>query len=208
MAVNFIEGIKPCSDAKVGIVVSRFNSFICERLLEGALDTLKREGQVEDSNITVVRVPGAIEIPLTLELMAQSGKFDALIALGCVIRGATYHFEVVANECAKGITQVTLKNSCIVSNGVLTTNTIDEAIQRAGSKAGNKGSEAASAALEMINVTRQLSLVLTEPKPCEARLGLRSFFLRFLWIKLRVQSLLRCVIRRATLRCRRFINGS
>lgn len=156
MAVNFIEGIKPCSDAKVGIVVSRFNSFICERLLEGALDTLKREGQVEDSNITVVRVPGAIEIPLTLELMAQSGKYDALIALGCVIRGATYHFEVVANECAKGITQVTLKNSCIVSNGVLTTNTIDEAIQRAGSKAGNKGSEAASAALEMINVTRQL----------------------------------------------------
>lgn len=156
MAVNFIEGIKPCSDAKIGIVVSRFNSFICERLLEGALDTLKREGQVEDSNVTVVRVPGAIEIPLALDLMAKSGKYDALIALGCVIRGATYHFEVVANECAKGITQVTLKHDCIVSNGVLTTNTIDEAVQRAGSKAGNKGSEAASAALEMINVTRQL----------------------------------------------------
>lgn len=156
MAVNFIEGIKPCSDAKVGIVVSRFNSFICERLLEGALDTLKREGQVDDSNITVVRVPGAIEIPLTLEAMAQQGKYDALIALGCVIRGATYHFEVVANECAKGITQVTLANKCIVANGVLTTNTIDEAVQRAGSKAGNKGAEAASAALEMINVMRQL----------------------------------------------------
>ena len=156
MSVNFIDGIKPCQDAKVGIVVSRFNSFICERLLDGALDTLKREGQVCDENITVVRVPGAIEIPLALEAMAKSGKYDALIALGCVIRGATYHFEVVANECAKGITQVTLSNQKIVSNGVLTTNTLDEAVQRAGSKAGNKGSEAASAALEMINVMRQL----------------------------------------------------
>lgn len=156
MPVTYIEGIKPCQDAKVAIVVSRFNSFISERLLEGALDTLKREGQVSEDNITVVRVPGAIEIPVALEALAQSGKYDALIALGCVIRGATYHFEVVANECAKGITQVTLQNKVIVSNGVLTTNTIDEAVQRAGSKAGNKGSEAASAALEMINVMRQL----------------------------------------------------
>ena len=156
MAVKFIEGIKPCADAKVGIVVTRFNSFICERLLEGALDTLKREGQVADENITVVRVPGAIEIPVTLEAMAKSKKFDALVALGCVIRGATYHFEVVANECAKGITQVTLQSETVITNGVLTTNTIDEAVQRAGSKAGNKGSEAASAALEMINVMRQV----------------------------------------------------
>lgn len=156
MAINFIEGVKPCQDAKVGIVVSRFNSFICERLLEGALDTLKRDGLVADDNITVVHVPGAIEIPLALEAMAKSKKYDALIALGCVIRGATYHFEVVANECAKGITQVTLGNETIVANGVLTTNTIDEAVQRAGSKAGNKGCEAASAALEMINVMRQL----------------------------------------------------
>ncbi len=156
MAVKFIEGIKPCEDAKVGIVVSRFNSFICEPLLSGAIDTLRRDGLVNEDNITVVRVPGAIEIPLALEAMAKSGKYDALIALGCVIRGATYHFEVVANECAKGITQVTLQNQTIVSNGVLTTNTIDEAVQRAGSKAGNKGSEAAAAALEMINVMRQL----------------------------------------------------
>lgn len=156
MAVKFIEGVKPCSDAKVGIVVSRFNSFICEPLLAGAIDTLHRDGLIEDDNITVVRVPGAVEIPLALEAMAKSGKYDALIALGCVIRGSTYHFEIVANECAKGITQVTLSNQIIVSNGVLTTNTIDEAVQRAGSKAGNKGSEAAAAALEMINVMRQL----------------------------------------------------
>lgn len=156
MAVRYIEGIKPCQDAKIGIVVSRFNSFICERLLEGAIDTLKREGLVAEDNITVVRVPGAVEIPLALDAMAKSGKFDALIALGCVIRGATYHFEVVANESAKGITQVTLSNDVIVANGVLTTNTIDEAVQRAGSKAGNKGCEAAGAALEMINVMRQL----------------------------------------------------
>lgn len=156
MAINFIEGIKPCPEGKFGIVVSRFNSFICERLLEGALDTLKREGQVADENITVVRVPGAIEIPVALDAMAKSKKYDALIALGCVIRGATYHFEVVANECAKGITQVTLSNHISVANGVLTTNTIDEAVQRAGSKAGNKGSEAASSALEMVNVMKQL----------------------------------------------------
>lgn len=157
MPINYIEGVKPCQDAKVAIVVSRFNSFICERLLEGAIDTLKRDGLVSEDNITVVRVPGAIEIPLALEALANSKKYDALIALGCVIRGATYHFEVVANECAKGITQVTLKNQTIVANGVLTTNTIDEAVQRAGSKAGNKGCEAASAALEMINVMRQIA---------------------------------------------------
>ncbi|MCK0527013.1 6,7-dimethyl-8-ribityllumazine synthase [Anaerobiospirillum sp. NML120449] len=156
MSVNFIEGIKPCQDARFGIVVSRFNSFICERLVEGAIDSLKRDGLVPEENITVVRVPGAIEIPLALDAMAASGKYDALIALGCVIRGATYHFEVVANECAKGITQVTLNRQVIISNGVLTTNTLDEAVQRAGSKAGNKGSEAAAAALEMVNVMRQL----------------------------------------------------
>lgn len=156
MAINYIEGVKPCPEAKFGIVISRFNSFICERLLEGAIDTLKREGLVPEENITVVRVPGAIEIPVALEAMAKSNKYDALIALGCVIRGATYHFEVVANECAKGITQVTLANKICIANGVLTTNTIDEAVQRAGSKAGNKGCEAASSALEMVNVMKQL----------------------------------------------------
>ncbi len=156
MAIKFIEGIKPCREGRFAVVVSRFNSFVCERLLEGALDTLRREGEVPDEHITVVRVPGAIEIPVALEHLAKSGKYDALIALGCVIRGSTYHFEVVANECAKGITQVTLSHGIPVANGVLTTDTLEQAVQRAGSKAGNKGSEAASSALEMVNVIKAI----------------------------------------------------
>ena len=147
MSIKVIEGNKPCRDGKFAIVVSRFNSFICERLVEGAIDTLKREGEVPEENITLVRVPGAIEIPVVLEKLAASNKYDALIALGCVIRGSTYHFEVVANECAKGITQVTLKYATPIANGVLTTESIEQAVQRAGSKAGNKGSEAAASAL-------------------------------------------------------------
>lgn len=156
MSIKVIEGNKPCRDGKFAIVVSRFNSFICERLVEGAIDTLKREGEVPEENITLVRVPGAIEIPVVLEKLAASNKYDALIALGCVIRGSTYHFEVVANECAKGITQVTLKYATPIANGVLTTESIEQAVQRAGSKAGNKGSEAAASALEMVNVLKAL----------------------------------------------------
>ena len=156
MSIKVIEGNKPCRDGKFAIVVSRFNSFICERLVEGALDTLKREGEVPEENITLVRVPGAIEIPVVLEKLAASNQYDGLIALGCVIRGSTYHFEVVANECAKGITQVTLKYATPIANGVLTTDTIEQAVQRAGSKAGNKGSEAAASALEMANVLKAL----------------------------------------------------
>ena len=154
MSIKVIEGNKPCRDGKFAIVVSRFNSFICERLVEGAIDTLKREGEVPEENITLVRVPGAIEIPVVLEKLAASNKYDALITLGCVIRGSTYHFEVVANECAKGITQVTLKYATPIANGVLTTESIEQAVQRAGSKAGNKGSEAAASALEMANVLK------------------------------------------------------
>ncbi|WP_294564993.1 6,7-dimethyl-8-ribityllumazine synthase [Succinatimonas hippei] len=154
--MKVIEGNKPCRDGKFAIVVSRFNSFICERLVEGAIDTLKREGEVPEENITLVRVPGAIEIPVVLEKLAASNKYDALIALGCVIRGSTYHFEVVANECAKGITQVTLKYATPIANGVLTTESIEQAVQRAGSKAGNKGSEAAASALEMANVLKAI----------------------------------------------------
>lgn len=149
---KIIEGNKPCRDGKFAIIVSRFNSFITERLLEGALDTLKREGEVKEENITIIRVPGAIEIPVVAEALAKKGGYAGIICLGCVIRGATYHFEVVANECSKGITHVSLKYAVPVANGVLTTNTIDEAVQRAGSKAGNKGCEAASSALEMANV--------------------------------------------------------
>ncbi|MCR5536033.1 MAG: 6,7-dimethyl-8-ribityllumazine synthase [Succinivibrio sp.] len=156
MSVNKIEGILPCPQARVALVVSRFNSFICERLLEGALDTLKREGQVPEEQITVIHVPGAIEIPLTCQKACESKNYDAVIALGCVIRGSTYHFEVVANECAKGLSQVNLKYGIPVTNGVLTTDNLDQAVQRAGSKMGNKGSEAAASALEMINVIAQL----------------------------------------------------
>ena len=157
MSVNVIEGNKPCRDRKFAIVVSRFNSLICERLVEGAIDTLKREGEVKEENITVVRVPGAIEIPVVCEKIAASKKVDAIIALGCVIRGSTYHFEVVANECAKGMTQVMLKHAIPVANGVLTVDKLEQAVERAGTHAGNKGSEAASSALEMVNVIKQFS---------------------------------------------------
>ena len=155
MSLKVIEGNKPCRDGKSAIVVSRFNSMICERLVEGALDVLKREGEVPEENITLVRVPGAIEIPVVCEKIAQSKKFDAIITLGCVIRGSTYHFEIVANECAKGVTQVSLNHSIPVSNGVLTVDTLEQAIERAGTHAGNKGCEAASAALEMVNIIKQ-----------------------------------------------------
>ena len=155
MSVKIIEGIKPCKEGKFAIVVSRFNSVICERLAEGAIDTLKREGEVSEENITLVRVPGAIEIPVTCDKIAKSGKYDAIIALGCVIRGSTYHFEIVANECAKGIAQVALKYSIPVANGVITVDTLEQAIERAGAHVGNKGSEAASSALEMVNVIKQ-----------------------------------------------------
>jgi 6,7-dimethyl-8-ribityllumazine synthase len=155
MSIKVIEGNKPCRDGKFAIVVSRFNSLICERLVEGAQDVLKREGEVPDENITLVRVPGAIEIPVVCEKIAKSGKYDAIIALGCVIRGSTYHFEIVANECAKGITQVTLNHSIPVANGVLTVDTLEQAIERAGTHAGNKGAEAASSALEMVNIIKQ-----------------------------------------------------
>ncbi len=154
--MKIIEGSLVASQAKVAIAVSRFNSFITERLVEGALDVLKRQGDVQDDNITIVRVPGAVELPLTVEKLAESGQYDAVIALGCVIRGATYHFEIVANESSKGLTQVMLKSGIPVAFGVLTTDNLDQAVQRAGSKAGNKGAEAALSALEMINVLKQI----------------------------------------------------
>ncbi len=156
MSIRIIEGNRPCRDGKFAIVISRFNSFITERLLEGALDTLKRDGEVLDENITVIRVPGALEIPVAVQKAAKSGKFDAIIALGLVERGSTYHFEIVANESAKGICHVSLEEGIPVANGILTTDTLEQAIERAGSKAGNKGSEAASSALEMVNVLKAI----------------------------------------------------
>ncbi len=148
---KYIEGNLKGDGKKLGIVVARFNSFLSERLLEGAIDALVRSG-VESDDIDVARVPGAFEIPLVTQKMAKSGKYDAVICLGVVIRGATPHFDFVAGEVAKGSAQVMLDTGIPVLFGVLTTETIEQAIERAGSKAGNKGSEVAVAALEMINL--------------------------------------------------------
>ena len=155
MSMKQIEGDLVARGARIGIVLGRFNGFIGERLLEGALDTLTRHG-VETTQIEVVRVPGAFEIPLALKLMAQSGKYDALIALGAVIRGSTPHFDYVAGECAKGLGQVMMANDLPVAFGVLTVDTIEQAIERAGTKAGNKGVDAALTAIEMINLVKKL----------------------------------------------------
>ncbi len=149
--VKYIEGDLQAAGKKFGIVVSRFNSFIAERLLDGALDTLQRSGTADD-DIEVARVPGAFEIPLMAQKMVKSGRYDAVICLGAVIRGATSHYELVANEAAKGIAQVSLEHEIPLVFGVITTDTIEQAIERAGSKAGNKGSEAASVAIEMVNI--------------------------------------------------------
>ena len=154
--MNIVQGNIESKNAKVAIVVSRFNSFLVESLLEGAVDTLKRFGQVADDNITVVRVPGAVELPLAARRVAASGKFDGIIALGAVIRGGTPHFEFVAGECNKGLAQVALEFDVPVSFGVLTTDTIEQAIERSGTKAGNKGGEAALGLLEMVNVLQEL----------------------------------------------------
>lgn len=142
-------------DKKIGIVVSRFNEFISSKLLAGALDALQRHG-VADENITVAWVPGAFEVPLITKKMAQSGKYDAVIALGCIIRGATPHFDYVANEAAKGVGHVMLDTGVPVLFGILTTENIEQAIERAGTKAGNKGADAAMGALEMINLLEQI----------------------------------------------------
>ncbi|RJG51553.1 6,7-dimethyl-8-ribityllumazine synthase [Motilimonas pumila] len=154
--MKVIEGAIAAPNAKVAIVISRFNSFINDSLLAGALDTLKRSGQVKEENITLVRVPGAVELPLATKRVAAAKKYDAIIALGCVIRGGTPHFDFVAGECNKGLAQVAMDYDVPVAFGVLTTDTIEQAIERAGTKAGNKGSEAALGALEMVNVLSQL----------------------------------------------------
>ncbi|HIJ79643.1 MAG: 6,7-dimethyl-8-ribityllumazine synthase [Desulfobulbaceae bacterium] len=153
---KFFEGNLQADGKKFGIVIARFNSFIAERLLEGALDTMQRSG-VNGDDIEVARVPGAYEIPLVAQKMARSGRYDAIICLGAVIRGATPHFDFVANEAAKGIAQASMESGVPIIFGVLTTDTIEQAIERAGSKAGNKGSECAAAAIEMVNLLPQLA---------------------------------------------------
>ncbi len=149
-----IEGKLLAQGLKFGIVLSRFNDFMGQKLLEGALDALKRHGAL-DENIEIVRVPGAFELPITVKKMAQSGRYDALIALAVIIRGATPHFDYVAAEATKGIAQVQLETGVPIGFGVITADTIEQAIERAGSKAGNKGWQAAMAAIEMANVLRQ-----------------------------------------------------
>ena len=155
MTVETIEGALNIYDARFCIVVARFNSFIVESLLQGALYTLKRHG-AQESDITIVRVPGAFEMPLALEKVAAKAEYDAIIALGAVIRGGTPHFDYVAGECVKGMAQVSLKHAIPVSFGVLTVDSIEQAIERAGTKAGNKGAEAAMSAVEMVNLLRQI----------------------------------------------------
>lgn len=148
---NFIEGNLKADGKKFAIVVARFNSFLVEKLLEGALDSLVRSGATE-SDIDVVRVPGAFEIPLVAKKLAGAQKYDAVIVLGVVIRGATPHFDVVVNEVSKGSAQASLETGVPVLFGVLTTESIEQAIERSGTKAGNKGSEVAVAAIEMANL--------------------------------------------------------
>ena len=153
--ITLIEGHLTQCDGPYAIVASRFNSFIVDSLLNGALGTLKQHG-VADNQITVVRVPGAMEIPLATQRLAASQKYVAVIAIGAVIRGSTPHFEYVAGECSKSLAQIALQYNIPVTFGVLTVDTIEQAIERAGTKAGNKGADAAISALEMVSLLRQL----------------------------------------------------
>jgi 6,7-dimethyl-8-ribityllumazine synthase len=150
--MNIIEGNFRATGKKFALVVSRFNSFVVESLVDGALDALERHGEVNEQDITLVRVPGAYELPIAAKKLAEQNKYDAIIALGAVIRGGTPHFEFVAGECNKGLAQVSLEYGIPVSFGVITTDSIEQAIERSGTKAGNKGAEAAISALEMVNV--------------------------------------------------------
>ncbi|EAR22800.1 6,7-dimethyl-8-ribityllumazine synthase [Nitrococcus mobilis] len=150
-----IEGDFTACEGRFAIVASRFNRFIVDNLLEGALDTLRRHGVAEHA-ITVIRVPGAYEMPLVVNRVARSGQYDAIIALACVIRGGTPHFDYVAGACARGIAEASLAHDVPIGFGVLTTDTIEQAIERAGTKAGNKGTEATLSALETASLLRRL----------------------------------------------------
>jgi 6,7-dimethyl-8-ribityllumazine synthase len=150
-----LEGKISAEGYRFGLVVSRFNDFISSKLLEGALDALKRHGGTEEQ-VLLVRVPGAFEIPLVAKKLAESGKVDAVICLGAVIRGSTPHFDYVAAEVSKGIAVVALDTKVPVAFGVLTTDNLEQAIERAGTKSGNKGWDAAVAAMEMVNLFKQL----------------------------------------------------
>jgi 6,7-dimethyl-8-ribityllumazine synthase len=154
--IKTIEGDFSGSQANYSLVVGRWNSFVVEHLLAGAIDALRRHG-VDEKHITIVRAPGAFEIPLVCKKVADSGSADAIIALGAVIRGGTPHFEYVAGECTKGIAQVSMEYGLPISFGVLTVDSIEQAVERAGTKAGNKGEEAAMSALEMVSLLAKLN---------------------------------------------------
>ena len=149
------EGELVIRDARIALLVSRFNSFVVESLLQGALDTLKRHG-ADERDLQLVRVPGAYEMPIAAQRLAASKRFDAIIALGAVIRGGTPHFEYVAGECTRGLSAVSLKYDIPIGFGVLTVDSIEQAIERSGTKAGNKGAEAALSVIEMVNLLRSL----------------------------------------------------
>jgi 6,7-dimethyl-8-ribityllumazine synthase len=153
---NIIQGDLAAKGLRFGIVAARFNDFITARLLDGAIDALQRHGATE-GDIDVVKVPGSYEIPLAAKQLAESGKYHAVICLGAVIRGATPHFEYVSAEVSKGVAMVSLESGLPVIFGVLTTDTIEQAIERAGTKSGNKGWDAALSAIEMANVMHQLT---------------------------------------------------
>lgn len=152
---KFIEGELQAKGLKFGVVVSRFNDFITARLLDGALDVMKRHGAL-DKDIEVVKVPGAFEIPFAANMMVRKGIYDGVICLGAVIRGATPHFDYISAEATKGIAAVAMQSPIPVMYGVLTTDTIEQAIERAGTKAGNKGAEVALGAIEMVNLFKKL----------------------------------------------------
>ncbi|CAM3714722.1 6,7-dimethyl-8-ribityllumazine synthase [Alkalicoccus chagannorensis] len=152
---NVLEGNMSGDNLKLAVVVGRFNDFITSRLLDGALDTCRRHGTKEE-DVDTVWVPGSYEIPFAAKKLADSGRYDAVITLGTVIRGSTPHFDYVCGEAAKGVSQAAMGSGVPVIFGVITTNTIEQAIERAGTKAGNKGSEAAAAAIEMANLNKLL----------------------------------------------------
>lgn len=154
--VKTLEGNFDAGDANFAVLAGRFNSFVVDSLVQGAVDTLQRHG-VDSGNITIVHAPGAWELPLVAQRLAGSGMFDAIVAVGAVIRGGTPHFEYVAGECTKGLSQVSLSANLPVAFGVLTVDTIEQAIERSGTKAGNKGGEAAMSALEMVSLLSKLS---------------------------------------------------
>lgn len=155
MTLKTIEGQLDAKGLKVAIIAARFNDFIVDRLISGAVDYLVRHGGSEE-DLTLVRLPGAFELPLAAQKLARSGDYDGVVVLGAVIRGATPHFDYVCNECAKGVAQASMETGVPMGFGLLTCDSLDQAIERAGSKAGNKGVEAASAMLETIRVLEQL----------------------------------------------------